>query len=514
MAFAGLVNPNPGLRALRGLQQRWELDDRGAWDPQSLRGQLAEAIQLQSPFPRLRSEGTAMTTVAPVLRRLLRRQLANVLPGFSGSVTLFDHHRCHAMATWSSSGFADGLVVVADGVGDGLALTVWRGHEGRLQQLDAWPFPHSHGLLYATLTAQLGFRPFRHEGKLAGLAAHGDPGAVSLPWPFAGPPERRRLEHPLGGALRRYLQPLSSCRREDVCAWLQEGLEGDLVGLVRHWCEQTGQRRLAVAGGVFANVRLNQKVAGEVEDLWVFPHMGDGGLAVGAAQLLAGSGETRPLAHAYLGGGLDPGAVDRAVEALAYPASRPTDLAAQVAAHLGRGDAVAVARGRAEFGPRALGHRSILASARFPEVSERLNAALSRSDFMPFAPALLASEAEDSVTGLSPVARAARFMTACVQARPVLAERCPAVVHRDGSLRPQVVHEDTGGLLHAVLVHHHRATGEPAVLNTSFNLHEEPIVQSAEDATRTFARSGLEVLVLGDWLVRRPGVKEATASGA
>ena len=129
---------------------------------------------------------------------------------------------------------------------------------------------------------------------------------------------------------------------------------------------------------------------------------------------------------------------------------------------------------------------------------------------MPFAPALLAEAADDAVVGLAPVAHAARFMTVCVQATPLLAARCPAVVHRDGSLRPQVVHADTGGLLHGVLRAHFAATGEPAVLNTSFNLHEEPIVQTAEEAVRTFRRSGLDALVLGDLLLRRPGVASAT----
>lgn len=509
VAFAGLVNPNPGLRAARRLQERWDLDDRNAWDPSSVRGQLTEALQLHSPFPRLQSGGATMSAAAPALRALLRRQLALDLPGFGGRVTLFDHHLCHAMATWSTSGFDEGVVLVADGVGDGLALTLWRGQGGELERLDAWPFPHSHGLLYATITALLGFRPFRHEGKLAGLAAHGDPDAVPLPWPFVGPPEQRRLTHPLGRRLRRYLAPLTACRREDVCAWLQRGLEADLVALVAHWVRATGRRQLAVAGGVFANVRLNQMVAAQVDKLWVFPHMGDGGLAVGAAQLAAEPLHTAALPHVFLGAGVSAAEAAAAAQALGYPTARPADLAGAVAAHLGRGEVVAVTRGRAEFGPRALGHRSILASARDPAVSARLNHALSRSDFMPFAPALLAEQAQSSVTGLGSLGRSARFMTACVQARPGFADRCPAVVHRDGSLRPQVVHADTGGLLHAVLTRHHAATGEPALLNTSYNLHEEPIVQTASQATETFARSGLEVLVLGDLLIRRPGVEPA-----
>ena len=516
VAFAGLVNPNPGLRAVRRLQRRWQLDDRDAWNPTGLRGRAAEAIQLHSPFPRMQSDGRVARAAAPALKALLDRQLRHALPGFRGPVHLFDHHRCHAAAAWLTAGAVEGLVVVADGVGDGLALTVWRGRGVALERLAAWPFPHSHGLLYATVTALLGFRPFRHEGKLAGLAAHGDPDRVPLAFPFRGGPLERRLEPGLGASLRAHLAPLQGCAREDVCAWLQRGLEQDMTALIGGWMQQTGLTQVSVAGGVFANVRLNQRVAAlpGLRSLWVFPHMGDGGLAAGSALLVDPPTTPTRLPHVYLGPGTDPGAVQRAIQAVGFPVDRPPDLAAAVARHLGRGDAVAVATGCSEFGPRALGHRSILASARDPAVSERLNRALSRSDFMPFAPALLAEEAEASVEGLDRIHHSARFMTACVQARPALVGACPAVVHRDGSLRPQVVHADTGGLLHRILQAHHRATGEPAVLNTSFNLHEEPIVQTPDEAMRTFARSGLEALVLGDQLVLRPGVPSTTGHGS
>ena len=511
VAFAGLVNPNPGLRALRPLQRRWELDDAGAWNPTGLRGQVAEAIQLSSPFPRMRSDGTAARLSQPALRALLQAQMRRALPGFTGRIQLYDHHRCHAAATWFTSGMAEGLIVVADGVGDGLALTVWRGRGATLERLAAWPFPHSHGLLYATITAMLGFRPFRHEGKLAGLAAHGDPDAVPVPFPFEGPALDRRLPMGLGAPLRARLAPLRGCRKEDVCAWLQRGLEQDMTGLIAGWLRQTGLRRVAAAGGVFANVRLNQLIAAldDVHQLWVFPHMGDGGLAAGSAFLLDEPRAPQVLHDVFLGPGTPSPAVTRALQGRGLLVDQPGDLAGAVAGHLGRGEAVAVASGRSEFGPRALGHRSILASARDPAVSDRLNDALSRSDFMPFAPALLAEAADGSVEGLDPVRHAARFMTVCVQARDALRASCPAVVHKDGSLRPQVVHADTGGLLHGILQAHHAATGEPAVLNTSFNLHEEPIVQSPEEAVRTFERSGLEALVLGDLLVRRPGVAPA-----
>ena len=508
VAFSGLVNPNPGLRLARPLQERWHLDDADAWNPTGVRGRMVEALQLRSPFPKLQSGGRVMRTLSPVVRRALRAQLRRSLPGTRAGITLHDHHACHAGAAWHTAGWDEGLVLVADGVGDGLALSAWRGKGQGLERILAWPFPHSHGLLYATITAMLGYRPFRHEGKLAGLAAHGDPDAVPLAWPFQGPVRDRELVPGLGQPLRQKLAPLSRCEPEDVCAWLQRGLEADLVGLLAALHVDTGLGKIALAGGVFANVSLNRAVARlpGIEAVWVFPHMGDGGLAAGAALLGAPPRAPVAMQHAFLGaavgdptaalGGLGEGARVRhpdGLEALA-------DATAEIIAG---GGIVAVCRGRAEYGPRALGHRSILASAADPNMNARLNRALRRSDHMPFAPAMLAEDAAADLDFVRPITQAARFMTVTAGARPGLVVDCPAVVHVDGTLRPQLVHAESTPFLHAVLVALRRRTGRGVALNTSFNVHEEPIVQTLEDAVQAWNQAGLDALVLGDALVER-----------
>lgn len=507
VAFAGLVNPNPGLRLARGLQRRWRLDEGSFFRAEDSPGARLDAwLQFDSPFPRLRSDRPAVRAWAPLLRARLRAQLRPTLGRRADRlpIHLQDHHRCHAAAAWFSAGEAEGLVLVADGLGDGLALSVWRGRGAELSLLDAWPFPDSYGLLYATITGFLGFRPFRHEGKLTGLAAAGDPGAVTLPFPFEGPPQRRRFTQRFGAELRPWLERLRPHRREDISAWLQLHIEQDLRGLLSYWMEQTSLSRVALGGGLFANVRLNQRLAElpGLERLWVFPHMGDGGLGVGAAWLSAGEASGEELPHAFLGPIWEREAMRAALQATGLPVEEPADLPAELARRLARGQIVGRFEGAMEFGPRALGNRSILASAE-AGMPERLNEALSRSDFMPFAPILLAEDADLWVEGLAPIRQSAAFMTVAARARPELKRLCPAIVHLDGSLRAQLVDRAQRPFLHATLTAYRERTGRPALINTSFNLHEEPIVCSPDQAVESFTRAGLNALAMGPYLCGR-----------
>ncbi|MCB9742393.1 MAG: carbamoyl transferase [Alphaproteobacteria bacterium] len=528
VAFAGLVNPNPGLRMLRAAQTRWELD-QGYFYTESNRliDRVSQWLQFDSPFPGMRSHTSTVDSYAPALRRMLARQLRGELgprAGFLSAgvvgtglprrrdrrdrITLHDHHRCHAAAAYYTSGRRDSLVIIADGVGDGLGLTVWRGTAGKVVLLGAMPYPDSYGLFYATITGFLGFRPFRHEGKITGLAARGDADAVPLPFPFEGPPEQRRFTQRFGPALRPWLEGLRGCSREDIAAWAQRGLEDELRGLTAYWVQRTGLGDLSLAGGVFANVQLNQRLAAldGVESLRVFPHMGDGGLAAGAA-LLAWADERQGawvpprLDHVFLGPSYDDRQLEDALVDSGLSWRRVQDIEGEIARRLAEGQIVCRFDGAMEYGPRALGNRSILAPAGDVGITDRLNEALSRSDFMPFAPAVLAEIADDWVTGLERVRESAYFMTVNVQARANFAEALPAAVHVDGSLRPQLVSAERTPSLHKVLRDFNRLTGLPGIINTSFNLHEEPIVCTPEEAVKTFASAGLDALALGPYLV-------------
>ncbi|MDP2309630.1 MAG: carbamoyltransferase C-terminal domain-containing protein [Pseudomonadota bacterium] len=506
VAYSGFVNPNPVLRGFRSAQKRFKLDD--GWFYQEHPGagaRLAEWMQFESPFPHLRSESGAVRALTPALRRMLARHVRYAVA--TAPVELYDHHRCHAAAAAYTAPHIDTLVVIADGIGDGLALTVYRSSARGLERLAAMPYPHSYGLLYATLTGFLGFRPFRHEGKLTGLAALGDPAAVRVPFPFTGPRDARTFTEHFGAPLRPWLEGLRPYRREDVCAWLQKGLEDELGGLVAAWMARTGLGHVALAGGVFANVRLNQHIGAlpGLSSLHIFPHMGDGGLAVGAALLAwatrtPGAGPTA-IPHAFLGPSWDADAIGGALVRAGLPARRVQDLEEQVAARLARGQIVARFDGAMEFGPRALGNRSILAAATDRAMTDRLNVALSRSDFMPFAPVLLAEDADEWVLGLETVREAARYMTVTAQARPAFAAACPAAVHVDGSIRPQLADPVTTRSLARTVAAYRRLTGVPAIINTSFNLHEEPIVRTPEEAVATWRAARIDALAIGPYLV-------------
>ncbi len=487
VTFPGVVNPNPGLRALRGVQGRFRLDEGAFYvDVPSTGARLGEWLQFDSPFPRLAGDGWPGRVLRAPLRAVLTRQARAA--GFQGEVRVEEHHLCHAASAYWTCPWDEALVVIADGVGDGLALSAWVGRPDGLHRIATMPYPHSYGLLFATLTAFLGFRPFRHEGKLVGLAARGDPSRIRTRFPFEGPPEQRRFTQHFGRRLRPWLTGLqqeldAGATREDLCAWLQVNLESELGGLIQHLATVTGLRRFALAGGVFANVRLNQRIAA-LGAIFVHPNMGDGGLAAGAA--LARGARREALAHAFLG--------PECTTTLGAPVP---DVARDIAEALARDRLVGRWEGAMEYGPRALGHRSILAPAHDPAVTVRLNRALDRSEFMPFAPLLLAEDADRWVDGLGNSREAARFMAVTVQARPELQRLCPAVVHVDGSLRPQLV-DDTTPVLQRALRLYRARTGVPAVINTSFNLHEEPIVASAEDALRTGRAAGLDLLTFND----------------
>ena len=278
--------------------------------------------------------------------------------------------------------------------------------------------------------------------------------------------------------------------------------------LVRAAVQQTGRRRLAVAGGVFANVRMNQAIAElpDVESLYVCPLMGDEGLGVGAALLTAGRRfGVRPsrVESLYLGPDYPESDMRAALDAhgLSYQRMDDASLADAVADRIVAGKVVAIARGRMELGPRALGHRTILYRTGDPDVNQWLNVRLHRTEFMPFAPVTLDEHADDCYVGLDKARASADYMTVTFACTPTMREQSPAVVHLDGTARPQLIRASTDPFYYAVLKGCHARTGVPSLVNTSFNMHEEPIVASPDDAARAFVQGHLDTLVLGPFLV-------------
>lgn len=445
---------------------------------------------------------------APPLLAALRRH------GIYAPLRYVDHHLSHAVSAWSGAGFDRALVITLDAMGDGFSVTVHTGDRHGLTERYRQSGLSSINTLYSRVTEHLGFTPLRHEGKITGLAAYVPP-----------PPElvahfRTRLRFTTPGfQLENYLRParkdddffgrLSDYSREEVAAALQANFEAEVTAFVSHWVGATGLNQVAVAGGVFANVKLNQRIAqlGDVRRLFVYPNMSDGGLAAGAA-MHRGMRPPRALDHVYKGTFIGEAEAQRALGGSGLTVTRPADLEEEVARLLAQGEVVARAAGGMEWGPRALGNRSILYKADDPSVNTWLNAHLRRTEFMPFAPSTLWEGAEARFVGLEKARDAARFMTVCFDVTPAFAAACPGVVHVDGTARPQLVRREDNPAFHEILTRYGALTGEPTVINTSFNMHEEPIVGSAEDAVRAFVDARLDNLALGPLLARGPWGKQ------
>jgi carbamoyltransferase len=296
-------------------------------------------------------------------------------------------------------------------------------------------------------------------------------------------------------------------RREDVAAAYQSALESVVVERLRPYVRRHGVENVVLAGGVAANVKLNQRIheMDGVEAIFIHPAMGDDGTGVGGALywLSKRNGRLlpRPLEHVYYGPELDRRETESALRASGLSYCREPDIARRIATLLAEGKVVGRVRGASEYGPRALGHRSVLCSAADASVNDWLNRRLRRSEFMPFAPITRYEDRDACYRNVAGAEHAARFMTITFDCTAEMRRDAPAAVHVDGTARPQLVEQHVAPDLYAILSEYRRLTGRTSLINTSFNLHEEPIVQTAEDAIRTFEQGGLDHLAIEDVLV-------------
>jgi len=421
-----------------------------------------------------------------------------------------DHHAAHAAGAWFASGATHPLVITCDGVGALKSGIVGVAGGSSLRVIGRTFYPHSPGEFWELITVICGFHHMKHGGKITGLAAYGNPAAPCYD-------VMARAMSVRGLSIRTDLNPermaaeLRGVPREDIAATAQRRLLEVVTALVANAVRATGRRRVAVAGGVFANVRLNQAIAElpGIEELFVFPAMGDEGLGIGAAWWTAltryGATPARQP-HMFWGPEYSEAECDAALAAHGLRAARMDDagLAARVAERLANGDVVAVCRGRLELGPRALGHRTILHQTTDGSVNDWLNKRLDRTEFMPFAPVTLAERAGDCYEGLDRCRHTAEFMTITCTCTAEMRRTSPAVVHLDGTARPQLIRREIDPFYYDTLAAYHARTGIPSLINTSFNMHEEPIVCTPDDAVRAFVRGRLDALVLGSFLVEPP----------
>jgi carbamoyltransferase len=508
ICVAGVLTPVLPLRLLPRLQDVVFKEDRTGQNPTTDR--LVDYLVFHTSLVHQVPHSTLGALTQPLLRPIVRRTLAKALRRVP--LGFVEHHRAHAAAAWSVSGFDEALCITADGMGDGVSMTVNRCAGGEMTRLWSASSRHSLGVFYEMVTQALGFVPNRHEGKVTGLAAHGDWRRVDVPSPFRLQDDALTYSGALGrrGVAWIRQELCARYRREDVASWAQRILEQTVTAIARTWLRRTGLRTLVVGGGCFANVKLNQRLheLDEVREIFVCPNMGDGGLSLGAIAAHGGL-EAGRVADVFWGDSFSPQAVVAALEARSLRYEACDDVERRIAELLAQGFVVARFTQRMEWGPRALGARSVLARADALTTVERLNAQLRRSEFMPFAPAVLDDDADECFTRLDGARHAAEFMTLCFDATAQMRRQHPGVVHVDGTVRPQLVRQATNPAFHRLLTRYKELTGSGVILNTSFNIHEEPIVRTPEEGITAFLDARLDYLALGDCLVTATHVRKA-----
>jgi carbamoyltransferase len=440
--------------------------------------------------------------------------LATALPGLDrGQVRFVPHHVAHAasaaLAAPLEGAGRPSSVLVLDGRGESASHLAGHYEGGRLETLAAQALPHSLGLLYESLTEHLGFLRSSDEYKVMALASYGRPSHLGVlretirttgDGGFEAPiPDWSQFAPRRGGGESDW-----PAQYADLACSVQTRLEEVLVELAQWLHEQTGDRVLTMAGGTALNCVANTRIWRETafEQVWVQPAAGDAGTALGAAlQLCADQGRLcDPMTTASLGRGWGDDELAACLRRAALTFTTPDNLAEEVAEVLAEDGVVAWFDGRSEFGPRALGHRSLMAHPGRASNLERLNDVKGREQFRPVAPMVLAERA-DEIFSEGPVP--SPYMLFVHQVSPGWRDRIPAVVHVDGTARIQTIHDDTTPRVAALLRAFERRTGLPIVVNTSLNTAGRPMVDTPREALELFGSAPVDALVLGPHLVRR-----------
>jgi carbamoyltransferase len=444
-----------------------------------------------------------------------RQQFGNV----KARMRFVDHHLAHALSAYAYSGFSEAAVVVMDGRGAWEATSIWHGRKGRLEHVLTIPFPDSVGFLYSEFTAYLGFQRNTDEWKVMGLAPYGRRGLDVRPFiDFETTPYRVNAKRLFANGASQFseiavrLGPPRTAeseieeRHKNIAYAVQEACEKAMMNVVRLAIEKTRCRNVCLAGGVALNSKANGKIlaSGLLEEIFVQPAASDDGAALGAAlaPYLDNDGRVPKMLmrHAYLGPSFGDDTIEATLKTYKLRSTRLGDPAKTAAELLAQGKILGWFQGRMEFGPRALGSRSILADPRDAEMNIKVNNAVKfREWWRPFAPSLKKEVAGDFLES----ATDSPFMILTAQVRPEKRQVIPSVTHVDGSARPQTVEKETNPLYWRLIDEFGKRTGVPVVMNTSFNLRGEAIVHTPTDALRTFFSSGMDALVIGSFLVEK-----------
>ncbi len=453
------------------------------------------------------------------IKKLLRRFDLDNIP-----IDFVDHHTAHAASAYYTSGEADTMIITMDGQGDGESGAVFSASGGKIKKIRSLSSYNSVGMFYNLITWVLGFKPNRHEGKVTGLAAHGN-AEVTKPYletlfdvnctDFSYDLAKKIFMHPYPHRtpynilLQKTANKLKDFSKKDLAAGVQTLSEEYVCKFTESVLEGKVVDKLCLAGGVFANVRINQEISelDNIRSVFIFPAMGDNGLFTGAALYsYFGNNEDEyipeKIGHVYFGPEYSNKEIQREIEKANLKHKYFENIEVEIAKLLADGKVVARFNGRMEYGPRALGNRSILYQTTDPTVNDWLNKKLNRTEFMPFAPAALMEDANQLFMEIDSNIFPATYMTQTFDCTEEMQKNYPAVVHVDNTARPQLVDEKTNSSFYNTIKEYKKLTGLSAIINTSFNMHEEPIVCTPFDGIRAFQLGHLDYLAIGDFLIR------------
>lgn len=456
-------------------------------------------------------------------------------------VLSFNHHTCHAASAFYCSGKQEALMITMDGAGDGDCATASIIENGKIKVISRASSEVSPGRFYSEITGFCGFKRLRHEGKITGLAAYGDSDKYykALKKFIRFNPKTEQFEYDsdnLSGLSRkwvtlqrilknRFTSPLHVAEfydfldqnfdakndMQDLSAAAQRILEELGVEYTKHFLSKYPNKNVLLAGGVFANVRVNQEIAEipGVEFIYIHQNMGDGGLSAGAAFLYHYEYKGNKYngyapSNVYFGPGYTNEEIEKELIAEGVAFEKHVNIEEVCAQLLFEGKVIGRFNGRMEYGPRALGNRTIMARPTDKNINDWLNKKLKRTEFMPFAPSMIQEKAAEVLENYSngPSQYADNFMTITYNVKPEWQEKTQATTHIDGTARPQVVTSEANPSYHKIISEYYKLSGIPVIINTSFNMHEEPIVTTPNDAIRSFQQGCLDYLAIGNYLCK------------
>ncbi|MBU1864215.1 MAG: carbamoyltransferase [Candidatus Omnitrophica bacterium] len=447
-----------------------------------------------------------------LLKRIIEAFNAAMLKKkFGKPVRLIDHHTAHAYSAYITSGFNECVTISTDNYGDGISSAVFECKDGECTQLYTSSALNSPGQFYGELAQLLGFHPLM-AGKMTGLSAYGNPDSAYevMKELFALSENKKDFRLPpllLKSFDRGILKKLKSYTREDIAAAAQKRFEDVMLDYIQHAIALTNMSHVALAGGIYGNVLLNKKIASldTVKEIFIHPGMSDQGISLGVGlTYLAQTNSIKPfrLDNVYWGPTFDDNEIKGALSQSGLSYSYEENIEFKIAQILSEGKIVARFNGPLEYGPRALGNRSILYQTTDPSVNTWLNKKLHRSAFMPFAPVTLNEYAHQCYENIEKCRYAAHFMTIAFDCTEWMKKISPGVIHLDGTARPQLISHENNPSYYKIVKEYHHITGIPSLINTSFNLHEEPIVTTPHDAIRSFKTANLDYLAIGNYLAK------------